>query len=274
MRRYQVAMITVLLAALLTSCSKKADEPATERSQENVQETVQTETRKPVIEIMDETEAASEPETSAPTETSAPAETRADGTAGVGETGAVVSSEAAAETKPVKKVEAPKTYSVEAFEDTMYATASVNVRASYTTQSEVLTSLSVGQKVRVTGKSANGWMRIIYDGRDAYVYQKYLSGSAPGQKTEKSKTAPVTAPKAPESQPSSSSPAPGSLSDSPAMSPGEVPIVSPAPTNNTSWGGGMAPGTGSGMSAGPGSGSSQTNQGRTTSPVIVAGPGR
>lgn len=211
MKRYCRIAIAVTIAAMLSACSSKSDEPATEKEKDSTELVVQTqpESREPDIRIQEEEPTLAEPETSAPESTQAaepskPAETKS----------------AQTKTAAVKETEPAKVYSVKAFESTMYATASVNVRANYTTQSEVLTSLSPGQKVLVTGKSANGWMRIIYDGQDAYVYQKYLADQAPQKKSE---TAPKQTP----------SPDvtvyPGSVQDDPVTTPGELPIVAPAP---------------------------------------------
>ena len=73
-------------------------------------------------------------------------------------------------------------YAVTAVQKTMYVTQPVHVRASYTTKSDVLTSFGTGQKVAVTGQSANGWMRITYKGGEAYIYKKYLSSSKAGER--------------------------------------------------------------------------------------------
>lgn len=74
---------------------------------------------------------------------------------------------------------AAKTYKVTDVKKTMYATASVRVRASYSTSSDVLAALSNGEKVEVTGQSENGWMRVNYKGNVGYVSKEYLSETAP-----------------------------------------------------------------------------------------------
>lgn len=214
MRRYNRMIIAVMAAAVLSACSAKSDAPATEKVGENTELVTQPETRKPDIQIQEET-------TSAPRETTAP-ETTAQETASAADAGNTLpkAAEKMAETRAVRETEPARVYAVEAFEKTMYATASVNVRVSYTTRSDVLTSLRPGQKVNVTGRSANGWMRIIYDGRDAYVYQKYLDDNAPKSGTEAAKT-------------ENGTPAvityPGSIADDPTTSPGELPVIEPIP---------------------------------------------
>ncbi len=70
---------------------------------------------------------------------------------------------------------AAATYTVTPVDKTMYATSSVRVRASYSTSSDVIGSLGVGQSVKVTGESSNGWMQVSYNGQTAYVSKSYLS---------------------------------------------------------------------------------------------------
>lgn len=264
MKKYygMLAAAAVTAAVLLSACSGKSDGPATEKTRENTEAVTQTEsgTREPVIQIVEETEtqAAVKPEDGAQGSTQGgDAESQlqkvTDGkTADAG-------TKAAAGGDAVKKTEPARVYSVKAFESTMYATASVNVRASYTTGSEVLTSLSPGQKVKVTGKSENGWIRVIYDGRDAFVYQKYLSDSAPQKKAETEEK------KQPESQPSQPGVTtyPGNQAEDPVKTPGEIPIVEPAPINTSpgqsSFGSSVTeygPGVGT-----PGNGNSQAEPG-------------
>lgn len=69
--------------------------------------------------------------------------------------------------------------------ETVYATGTVNIRASYMADSDKLGSLSVGQSVTRTGTSiagteAEGWSRIqLSDGTTAYISNKYLSTTKP-----------------------------------------------------------------------------------------------
>ena len=69
--------------------------------------------------------------------------------------------------------------------ETVYATGTVNIRASYTADSDKLGSLSVGQSVTRTGTSiagteAEGWSRVeLSDGTMAYISNKYLSTTKP-----------------------------------------------------------------------------------------------
>ena len=62
---------------------------------------------------------------------------------------------------------------------TMYATASVNVRADHSSDSEILGALKKGQAVEITGTTDNGWVRVKFNGATAYVFADYLSWSEP-----------------------------------------------------------------------------------------------
>lgn len=80
------------------------------------------------------------------------------------------------------------TEAVQLFEDcneTVYATGTVNIRASYTADSEKLGSLNKGASVTRTGTAiagteAEGWSRIqLSDGTTAYISNQYLSTTKP-----------------------------------------------------------------------------------------------
>ena len=69
--------------------------------------------------------------------------------------------------------------------ETVYATGTVNIRASYTADSEKLGSLNKGDSVTrtgiaIAGTEAEGWSRIqLSDGTVAYISSKYLSTTKP-----------------------------------------------------------------------------------------------
>ena len=66
--------------------------------------------------------------------------------------------------------------------ETMYATTTVNVRSSYSTNSDKLGSLTKAQSVTRTGigtGAATGWSRIEFNGKVAYVSSDYLSATKP-----------------------------------------------------------------------------------------------
>lgn len=67
--------------------------------------------------------------------------------------------------------------------ETVYATGTVNIRASYTADSNKLGSLTRGQSITRTGvgvNDADGWSRVqLADGSTAYISNKYLSVTKP-----------------------------------------------------------------------------------------------
>ena len=66
--------------------------------------------------------------------------------------------------------------------EAMYATTTVNVRSSYSTNSDKLGSLTKAQSVKRTGigtGAAAGWSRIEFNGKVAYVSSDYLSATKP-----------------------------------------------------------------------------------------------
>lgn len=62
---------------------------------------------------------------------------------------------------------------------TMYATAEVNVRSTYSSDGAIYGTLAKGTAVEITGTTDNGWVRVKYNGATAYVYADYLSWKAP-----------------------------------------------------------------------------------------------
>ena len=90
--------------------------------------------------------------------------------------------------------------------ETMYATTTVNVRSSYSTNSDKLGSLTKAQSVKRTGigtGAAAGWSRIEFNGKVAYASSDYLSATKPqvstgsnggssGSQTSKPSTKPST----------------------------------------------------------------------------------
>ena len=85
----------------------------------------------------------------------------------------------AAATKAAAPTTAAATYTVKDVSKTMYASSSVRVRSGYSTSTDVLGALSVGEKVTVTGEVENGWVRVTYKGHTAYVAKNYLTETAP-----------------------------------------------------------------------------------------------
>ena len=73
----------------------------------------------------------------------------------------------------------------------MYATTTVNVRSSYSTNSDKLGSLTKAQSVKRTGigtGAAAGWSRIEFNGKVVYVSSDYLSATKPQVNVSKPST--------------------------------------------------------------------------------------
>lgn len=62
---------------------------------------------------------------------------------------------------------------------TVYAKSEVNVRGSYSTSSALLGKLPKGESVTRTGIGDNGWSRVIYNGKTAYINSSYLTTTKP-----------------------------------------------------------------------------------------------
>ena len=77
------------------------------------------------------------------------------------------------DTDHVKEVKAQTT--IQEVEDTVYALQDAGVRASYMMASEFLGILNARQGIQRTGICNNGWERVIFNGREAYIYGKLLT---------------------------------------------------------------------------------------------------
>ncbi len=69
-----------------------------------------------------------------------------------------------------------------AVNDTVYATKSMNVRSSWSTSSKKIGGLSKDQGVTRTGIGDNGWSRISYNGKTAYVSTALITTTKPEEK--------------------------------------------------------------------------------------------
>lgn len=84
--------------------------------------------------------------------------------------------------------EEQKKMKMKAVDETVYATAGVHIRESYTTDSKVLGSLAKGKSIVRTGVCENGWSRVQYESRDAYIYGEYLTTKKPKEDAPAAKT--------------------------------------------------------------------------------------
>lgn len=76
------------------------------------------------------------------------------------------------------KEEADETKFADAKNATMFTTGPINVRAGYSTNYKVVATLAKGTEVEVLGEAKNGWKQIKYNGREYYMFGKYLTDTA------------------------------------------------------------------------------------------------
>lgn len=65
--------------------------------------------------------------------------------------------------------------------ETVYTVDRVNVRKSYSTSSEKVTTLEKNTKLTRIGIGNNGWSKVTYNGQTVYVSSQYLTTDAPTQ---------------------------------------------------------------------------------------------
>ena len=70
--------------------------------------------------------------------------------------------------------------------ETVYATGTVNIRSGPDEDCEKLGSLSKGESVKRIAVGNNGWSRVEYNGKTAYIYSSYLSTTKPSDTTSSS----------------------------------------------------------------------------------------
>ena len=64
-------------------------------------------------------------------------------------------------------------------DETVWATAAVNVRKSFNTSSGIIATLRINASVKRTGVLNNGWSRVEYNGQTAYIHSDYLTTTDP-----------------------------------------------------------------------------------------------
>lgn len=165
-RKYLAFGLSVILALSLVSCSRQQveQEPQEQRQEiQQVAEPVNLEAPAPPV----ETKPEAEPEDMEPVDV---------------QTDEVEDNE----TAPVEE-EQPIDPFTEANE-TVWATGTVNIRASWSADSSKLGSLGAGNSVTRTGigkDDADGWSRVtLSDGSTAYISNKYLSTTKPVQQSQ------------------------------------------------------------------------------------------
>ena len=187
-----------LLAGVICACggvSSDQDQIPTEEEEitTDFDSTDETEETLPETEAIDEIkESAVEPETIEETEESA-VETET-GTESETETILPESEAATAEEMAISEMDA-----------LMYAQTNVNIRASYSADSEKLGSLQKGTSIKVTGVTADqNWYRVEYKEAEAFVAASYLGLEKPAEEAP----APAVETPAPEASAGTQAPAP------------------------------------------------------------------
>lgn len=88
----------------------------------------------------------------------------------------------------VKKEEPKVEVTFKDVNDTVYATTDVNVRKGPSTSTEKLGLLNYGKSVTRTGIGSNGWSRVTFDGKEAYINSAYLTTTKPAEQPVASTT--------------------------------------------------------------------------------------
>lgn len=203
-----LGLLGCLMFTTIQGCGQPAEEETVSVVEETVSEsmeesTVSEETTASEEETIEETEESSVEET-VPIETETTTEE--------------METEVPTETETIEEV------SITEMDATMYATTGVNVRESYSAESNKLRTVGIGEAVHVTGQTADGsWYRIEDAGvGEGFISAQYLS-------TEK----PVIEQPAPQQEAVANEPAqdPNNLPDAPEP---DNPIPGAEPTDD-SW---------------------------------------
>ena len=204
MKKQGIFLTALIILALSSGCGKTQPVSETETTSE-IENTVIEETEESTIET--ETETVSETETQ-----SIEAETEP------------IATEEETETEPETILPESETATVEEMaisemDALMYAQANVNIRASYSKDSEKLGALQKGTGIKVTGVTADqNWYRVEYKEAEAFVAASYLGLEKPAEETPAPAVeTPAPATPAPEAQaPAVETPAPPVEAPAPA----------------------------------------------------------
>ncbi len=66
---------------------------------------------------------------------------------------------------------------------TMYTTGNINLRKSYTTNSDILETIPEGTEVTVTGETDNNWYQVKYGDKEGFIKSDLLSDTKPSETT-------------------------------------------------------------------------------------------
>ena len=163
------AMLLIgLLGCLMFTTIQGCGQPAEEETVSVVEETVSESVEESVS--VSEEMTASEEETIEETEESS-----------VEETVPIETETTTEETEVPTETETIEEVSITEMDATMYATTGVNVRESYSAESNKLRTVGIGEAVHVTGQTADGsWYRIEDAGvGEGFISAQYLSTEKP-----------------------------------------------------------------------------------------------
>lgn len=163
------AMLLIgLLGCLMFTTIQGCGQPAEEETVSVVEETVSESVEESVS--VSEEMTASEEETIEETEESS-----------VEETVPIETETTTEETEVPTETETIEEVSITEMDVTMYATTGVNVRESYSSESNKLRTVGIGEAVHVTGQTADGsWYRIEDAGvGEGFISAQYLSTEKP-----------------------------------------------------------------------------------------------
>ena len=158
-----IGLLGCLMFTTIQGCGQPAEEETVSLVEETVSESIEEST------VSEET-TASEEETIEETEESL-----------VEETIPIETETTTEETEVPTETETIEEVSITEMDATMYATTGVNVRESYSSESNKLRTVGIGEAVHVTGQTADGsWYRIEdTEAGEGFISAQYLSTEKP-----------------------------------------------------------------------------------------------
>ena len=91
------------------------------------------------------------------------------------------------------KPETPAEPTFKSANETVYATGDINIRKSYSADSNKIGSLKKGESVTRTGIGDNGWSKVTYNGSTGYIKTSLLTTEEPAKSSDKAlKTLEIT----------------------------------------------------------------------------------
>lgn len=163
----RAVLLIGLLGCLMFTTIQGCGQPAEEETVSVVEETVSESIEESVSEEMTVSEEATEEIEESSEEETVPIETET--------TTEETETEVPTETETIEEV------AITEMDVTMYATTGVNVRESYSSESNKLRAVGIGEAVHVTGQTADGsWYRIEDAGvGEGFISAQYLSTEKP-----------------------------------------------------------------------------------------------